>query len=130
MTFNKRLSLNDAIALVLRKVQVSSTLVKVLNIRREVGICEKVVILSVLRLPFACFCVFFVRACEWIRVHVCMFVDARVFCSCVVMYVYACSWIHVLFLRTCAWIHAYACLCACMCICGAIGDLYEHFFFS
>ena len=36
VSFNKRLSLNDAITIILRKIQVSSTLVKVLNVRREV----------------------------------------------------------------------------------------------
>ncbi|XP_065065212.1 annexin A6-like [Rhopilema esculentum] len=35
VTFNKRLSLNDAITIILRKIQVSSTLLKSLNLRRE-----------------------------------------------------------------------------------------------
>eukprot|EP00794_Sanderia_malayensis_P020578 gene20578-22603_t len=35
VTFNKQLSLNDAIIIILRKIQVSTTLIKALNLRRE-----------------------------------------------------------------------------------------------
>ena len=113
MTFNKRLSLNDAIALVLRKVQVSSTLVKVLNIRREVGICEKLLYFR-----------YFVYRLFMYCLHVCAcFLCARV-SGLVCMY--ACAWIHVLFLMlgnvsVCVFVDScafatYMCVDTCVCV--------------
>ena len=46
VTFNKRLSLNDAIKIILRKTQVASTLIKCLNVRREVSLTFKSVFLQ------------------------------------------------------------------------------------